>query len=117
MGNATTNNTQITINTKYTKLENLIKEFNKNVQNLKKIKINSLEDLKKSQYIPKIENIQMEINNEIIKIRNTVLNSSSNINEYTKSNIKIKKYIFDIQKVTQEYFELIRNKSKFYIYL
>ena len=35
MGNANTNNVQITINTKYSKLENLIKDFHKNVEILK----------------------------------------------------------------------------------
>ena len=76
--------------------------------------MNSIEDLR-TQNIQKIENIQIEINNEIIKIRNVVMNNSTNISEYTKSNMKIKKYIFDIQKITQEYFELIKNKTKFFI--
>ena len=115
MGNASTNNTQITINTKYTKLENLIRDFNKNVLLLKKAKINTFDELEKSQNNQKINSIQIEINNELIKLRNFAINNSANINEYTKSNIKLKNYIFDLQKVTQEYFELIKNKSKFFI--
>jgi hypothetical protein len=57
----------------------------------------------------------MKINEELIKIRNYVLNNSSNINEYTKSNIKLKKYVFDIQEITQEYFEIVKEKTKCFI--
>ena len=115
MGNANTNNTQITINTKYTKLENLIRDFNKNVLLLKKAKINTFDELEKSQNNQKINSIQIEINNELIKLRNFAINNSANINEYTKSNIKLKKYVFDIQEITQEYFEIVKKKTKCFI--
>ena len=115
MGNANTNNIQITIDTKYSKLENLIKDFRKNIESLKRIKINSYEEIEKSEFNQKILNIELKINEELIKIRNYVANNSSNINEYTKSNIKLKKYVFDIQEITQEYFEIIKSKTKCFI--
>jgi superfamily II helicase len=115
MGNANTNNIQITIDTKYSILENLIKDFTKNIESLKRVKINSYEDFEKCECNQKILNIEMKINEELIKIRNYVLNNSSNINEYTKSNIKLKKYVFDIQEITQEYFEIVKEKTKCFI--
>ena len=115
MGNANTNNIQISIDTKYSKLENLIKDFRNNIESLKRVKINSYEDFEKCECNQRILNIEMKINEELIKIRNYVLNNSSNINEYTKSNIKLKKYVFDIQEITQEYFEIIKKKTKCFI--
>ena len=115
MGNANTNNIQITIDTKYSILENLIKDFTKNIESLKRVKINSYEDFEKCECNQRILNIEMKINEELIKIRNYVLNNSSNINEYTKSNIKLKKYVFDIQEITQEYFEIVKEKTKCFI--
>ena len=115
MGNANTNNIQITIDTKYSILENLIKDFTKNIESLKRVKINSYEDYEKCECNQRILNIEMKINEELIKIRNYVLNNSSNINEYTKSNIKLKKYVFDIQEITQEYFEIVKEKTKCFI--
>ena len=115
MGNGNTNNVQITIDTKYSRLENLIKEFRRNIEHLKRIKLKSFDEFEKSEYNQKILNEQLEINNELMKIRNFIFNNTTNINEYTKSNIKIKKYIFDIQKITQEYFEVVKNKNKSFI--
>ena len=115
MGNGNTNNIQITIDTKYSRLENLIKEFRRNIEHLKRIKLKSFDEFEKSEYNQKILNEQLEINNELMKIRNFILNNTTNINEYTKSNIKIKKYIFDIQKIIQEYFEVVKNKKKSFI--
>ena len=115
MGNANTNNIQITIDTKYSKLENLIKDFRNNIESLKRVKINSYEDFEKCECNQRILNIQLKINEELIKIRNYVISNSSNINEYTKSNIKLKKYAFDIQEITQEYFEIIKIKTKCFI--
>ena len=115
MGNANTNNNQITINTKYTNIENLIKDFRKYLDALKSSKIKSFEEYEKSENNKKIKNIQEEINKEIMKLRTSTLNNSTNINEYTNSSIKLKKYIFDIQKITKEYFETIKNKTKYFI--
>ena len=115
MGNANTNNIQITIDTKYSILENLIKDFTKNIESLKRVKINSYEDFEKCECNQRILNIEMKINEELIKIRNYVLNNSSNINEYTKSNIKLKKYVFDTQEITHESFEIVKKKTKCFI--
>ena len=115
MGNANTANTHITINTKYSKLENLIKDFRKNVEALKKLEIKSFEEYEQSDINEKILNIQREINNELIKIRNFSINNTANINEYTKTNMKINKYAFNIQRITQEYFEVVKNKTKTFI--
>ena len=117
MGNAHTTNTHIIINTKYSKLEQLIKDFRKNIETLKKIKIKSFEEYDQSDINQTILNIQKEINDELIKIRNFSINSIANINEYTKTNMKINKYVFDIQRITQEYFEVVKNKTKSFIYI
>ena len=115
MGNANANNTtHLIINTKYSKLENLIKDFKKNLQIFKNIKINSFEEYEQSESNKNILNIQAEINDELINIRKS-LNNCASINEYTKSNIKIKTYIFDIQRITQEYFEVVKKKTKSFI--
>ena len=115
MGNANTNNIQITIDTKYSKLENLIKEFKKSIEILKNIKVNSFQEYEKSEINQKTLNIEQQINDELIKIRNFVVNNSANINEYIKKNIKLKKYAFDIQAITQEYFEVTKKKTKCFI--
>ena len=46
-----------------------------------------------------------------MKLRKSISNNANDINEYTKSTIKLKSYIFEIQTIVKIYFEIIRNKS------
>ena len=117
MGNVSSNKTNvpIVVNIKYSKLEKLIKELKKNSDYLNKSKIKSFEELENNEYKINFNNYQDEINNELMKLRKSISNNANDINEYTKSTIKLKSYIFEIQTIVKIYFEIIRNKSKFFI--
>ena len=117
MGNITTNktNTSIVVNIKYSKLEKLIKELKINSDNLSKSKIKSLKELEKNEYNNDFIHYQDEVNNELMNIRKSISNNTNNMIEYTKSTIKLKKYIFEIQMIVKNYFEIVRDKCKFYI--
>ena len=117
MGNVTSNKTNvpIVVNIKYSKLEKLIKELKKNSEYLNKSKIKSFEELENNEYKINFNNYQDEINNEIMRLRQSISNNASDINEYTKSTIKLKGYIFEIQTIVKIYFEIVRNKSKFFV--
>ncbi len=118
MGNIASNkiiNVPIVVNIKYSKLEKLIRELKKNSDNLNKSKIKTFEELENNEYKNNFINYQEEINNEIIKIRKSISNNANDINEYTKSTIKLKNYIFEIQTIVQIFFEIVRDKSKFFI--
>ena len=109
------NNAPIVVNIKYSKLENLIKELKRNSDNLNKSNIKSLEDLENNEYKNNFIKVQDNINNELININKSISNNITNMSEYTKSTIKFKKYIFEIQMIVQNYFEIIRDKSKLFI--
>ena len=114
MGNIASNkiiNVPIVVNIKYSKLEKLIRELKKNSDNLNKSKIKTFEELENNEYKNNFINYQEEINNEIIKIRKSISNNANDINEYTKSTIKLKNYIFEIQTIVKIFFEIVRNKS------
>ena len=117
MGNVSSNKTNvpIVVNIKYSKLEKLIKELKKNSDYLNKSKIKSFEELENNEYKINFNNYQDEINNELMKLRKSISNNANDINEYTKSTIKLKSYIFEIQTIVKIFFEIIRNKSKFFI--
>ena len=117
MGNVSSNKTNvpIVVNIKYSKLEKLIKELKKNSDYLNNSKIKSFEELENNEYKINFNNYQDEINNELMKLRKSISNNANDINEYTKSTIKLKSYIFEIQTIVKIYFEIIRNKSKFFI--
>ena len=117
MGNVSSNKTNvpIVVNIKYSKLEKLIKELKKNSDYLNKSKIKSFEELENNEYKINFNNYQDEINNELMKLRKSISNNANDINEYTKSTIKLKSYIFEIQTIVKIYFEIIRNKSKIFI--
>ena len=117
MGNVSSNKTNvpIVVNIKYSKLEKLIKELKKNSDYLNNSKIKSFEELENNEYKINFNNYQDEINNELMKLRKSISNNANDINEYTKSTIKLKSYIFEIQTIVKIYFESIRNKSKFFI--
>ena len=113
MGNVSSNKTNvpIVVNIKYSKLEKLIKELKKNSDYLNNSKIKSFEELENNEYKINFNNYQDEINNELMKLRKSISNNANDINEYTKSTIKLKSYIFEIQTIVKIYFEIIRNKS------
>ena len=117
MGNVSSNKTNvpIVVNIKYSKLEKLIRELKKNSEYLNKTKIKSFEELENNEYKINFNNYQDEINNELMKLRKSISNNANDINEYTKSTIKLKSYIFEIQTIVKIYFEIVRNKSKFFI--
>ena len=117
MGNVSSNKTNvpIVVNIKYSKLEKLIKELKKNSDYLNNSKIKSFEELENNEYKINFNNYQDEINNELMKLRKSISNNANDINEYTKSTIKLKSYIFEIQTIVKIYFEIIRKKSKFFI--
>ena len=117
MGNITSNKSQapIVVNIKYSKLEKLIRELKRNSDNLNKAKIKSYEEFENNEYKNKFINCQEEINNELINIRKSISNNLTNMSEYTKSTIQLKKYIFEIQIIVKYYFEIIKDKNKFFI--
>ena len=117
MGNVSSNKTNvpIVVNIKYSKLEKLIKELKKNSDYLNNSKIKSFEELENNEYKINFNNYQDEINNELMKLRKSISNNANDINEYTKSTIKLKSYIFEIQTIVKIYFEIVRNKSKFFV--
>ena len=117
MGNVSSNKTNvpIVVNIKYSKLENLIKELKKNSEYLNKSKIKTFDELEKNEYKNNFINYQDEINNELMRLRKSISDNANDINEYTKSTIKLKSYIFEIQTIVKIYFEIVRNKSKFFI--
>ena len=117
MGNVSSNKTNvpIVVNIKYSKLENLIKELKKNSEYLNKSKIKTFDELEKNEYKINFINYQDEINNELMRLRKSISDNANDINEYTKSTIKLKSYIFEIQTIVKIYFEIVRNKSKFFI--
>ena len=117
MGNVSSNKTNvpIVVNIKYSKLDNLIKELKKNSEYLNKSKIKTFDELEKNEYKINFINYQDEINNELMRLRKSISDNANDINEYTKSNIKLKSYIFEIQTIVKIYFEIVRNKSKFFI--
>ena len=117
MGNVSSNKTNvpIVVNIKYSKLEKLIKELKKNSEYLNKSKIKTFDELEKNEYKINFINYQDEINNELMRLRQSISNNANDINEYTKSTIKLKSYIFEIQTIVKIYFEIVRNKSKFFI--
>ena len=117
MGNVSSNKTNvpIVVNIKYSKLEKLIKELKKNSDYLNNSKIKSFEELENNEYKINFNNYQDEINNELMKLRKSISNNANDINEYTKSTIKLKNYIFEIQTIVKKFFEIIRNKNKFFI--
>ena len=117
MGNVSSNKTNvpIVVNIKYSKLEKLIKELKKNSDYLNNSKIKSFEELENNEYKINFNNYQDEINNELMKLRKSISNNANDINEYTKSTIKLKNYIFEIQTIVKIFFEIVRNKSKFFI--
>ena len=119
MWNVSSNKTNvpIVVNIKYSKLEKLIKELKKNSDYLNNSKIKSFEELENNEYKINFNNYQDEINNELMKLRKSISNNANDINEYTKSTIKLKSYIFEIQTIVKIYFEIIRNKSKFFIWM
>ena len=110
------NNAPIVVNIKYSKLEKLIKELKRNSDNLNKSKIKSYEDLDKNEYIINFINLQDETNKELMTIRKSISSNTTNMGEYTKSTIKLKKYIFEIQTIVKNYFEIVRDKTNI-IYL
>ena len=113
MGNGNNSNkNQITINNRYSKLENLIEQFKTCNEKIKNNKFNSFNDLEKCENNKNIINIQEKLNDEIKNLRTIISNESSNISEYTKSSMKIKKYIFTIQLIYKDYFEIIKMKTK-----
>ena len=87
------NNAPIVVNIKYSKLEKLIKELKRNSDNLNKSKIKSYEDLDKNEYMINFINLQDETNKELMTIRKSISSNTTNMGEYTKSTIKLKKYI------------------------
>ena len=113
MGNVSSNKTNvpIVVNIKYSKLENLIKELKKNSEYLNKSKIKTFDELEKNEYKINFINYQDEINNELMRLRKSISDNANDINEYTKSTIKLKSYIFEIQTIFKIYFEIVRNKS------
>ena len=117
MGNVSSNKTNvpIVVNIKYSKLDNLIKELKKNSEYLNKSKIKTFDELEKNEYKINFINYQDEINNELMRLRKSISDNANDINEYTKSTIKLKSYIFEIQTIVKIYFEIVRNKSKFFI--
>ena len=117
MGNVSSNKTNvpIVVNIKYSKLEKLIKELKKNSDYLNNSKIKSFEELENNEYKINFNNYQDEINNELMKLRKSISNNANDINEYTKSAIKLKNYIFEIQTIVKIFFEIVRDKSKFFI--
>ena len=117
MGNVSSNKTNvpIVVNIKYSKLENLIKELKKNSEYLNKSKIKTFDELEKNEYKINFINYQDEINSELMRLRKSISDNANDINEYTKSTIKLKSYIFEIQTIVKIYFEIVRNKSKFFI--
>ena len=117
MGNVSSNKTNvpIVVNIKYSKLEKLIKELKKNSDYLNNSKIKSFEEFENNEYKINFNNYQDEINNELMKLRKSISNNANDINEYTKSTIKLKSYIFEIQTIVKIFFEIVRNKSKFFI--
>ena len=117
MGNVSSNKTNvpIVVNIKYSKLDNLIKELKKNSEYLNKSKIKTFDELEKNEYKINFINYQDEINNELMRLRKSISENANDINEYTKSTIKLKSYIFEIQTIVKIYFEIVRNKSKFFI--
>ena len=108
------NNAPIVVNIKYSKLEKLIKELKRNSDNLNKSKIKSYEDLDKNEYIINFINLQDETNKELMTIRKSISSNTTNMGEYTKSTIKLKKYIFEIQTIGKNYFEIIRDKTRYF---
>ena len=117
MGNVSSNKTNVpnVVNIKYSKLENLIKELKKNSEYLNKSKIKTFDELEKNEYKINFINYQDEINSELMRLRKSISDNAIDINEYTKSTIKLKSYIFEIQTIVKIYFEIVRNKSKFFI--
>ena len=116
MGNVTSNknNMPIVVNIKYSKLEKLIRDFKHNSESFKKSKIDSFEEMDKNEYKINMTNLQNEINNELMNIRKSISNNT-NMNEYSKSTIKLRKYIFEIQMLFKIHFEIMRDKSKLLI--
>ena len=116
MGNVTSNknNAPIVINIKDSKLKKLIKDLKQNSESFKKSKIESLEEMDKNEYKLNFINLQNEINNELINIRKSISNNT-NMREYSKSTIKLRKYLFEIQILVKIHFEIIRDKSKLLI--
>ena len=108
------NNAPIVVNIKYSKLEKLIKELKENTDNLNKSKIKSYEDLDKNEYMINFINLQDEANKELMNIRKSISSNTTNMGEYTKSTIKLKKYIFEIQTIVKNYFEIVRDKTKYF---
>ena len=108
------NNAPIVVNIKYSKLEKLIKELKRNSDNLNKSKIKSYEDLDKNEYMINFINLQDEANKELMNIRKSISSNTTNMGEYTKSTIKLKKYIFEIQTIVKNYFEIVRDKTKYF---
>ena len=108
------NNAPIVVNIKYSKLEKLIKELKRNTNNLNKSKIKSYEDLDKNEYMINFINLQDEANKELMNIRKSISSNTTNMGEYTKSTIKLKKYIFEIQTIVKNYFEIVRDKTKLF---
>ena len=108
------NNAPIVVNIKYSKLEKLIKELKRNTDNLNKSKIKSYEDLDKNEYMINFINLQDEANKELMNIRKSISSNTTNMGEYTKSTIKLKKYIFEIQTIVKNYFEIVRDKTKYF---
>ena len=108
------NNAPIVVNIKYSKLEKLIKELKRNTNNLNKSKIKSYEDLDKNEYMINFINLQDEANKELMNIRKSISSNTTNMGEYTKSTIKLKKYIFEIQTIVKNYFEIVRDKTKYF---
>ena len=117
MGNANSNkaNMPIVVNIKYSKLEKLITNLKECLNNLANEKINSSEELEKCEYNNNFIHFQDEINNELMIIRNSISNDITNMSDYTKSTIKLKKYIFVIQLIIKKYFEIVKNINKSYL--
>ena len=108
------NNAPIVVNIKYSKLEKLINELKKNSDNLSKSKIKSFEELEKNGYMINFINLQDEINKELMNIRKSISSNTTNMGEYSKSTVKLKKYIFEIQNIVKNYFEIIKDKTKYF---
>ena len=111
--NNNTNNV-VVVNTKFTKTEKLMKEFKKSIEILDSQNFESFNEFKNSELLLKIYNIQLDINEELIKIRNLNLRFK-NLDEYTNNTITIKKLNDKIKNITHEYFNIVKKKTKNFI--
>ena len=110
------NNTNkvVVANTKFSKAEKLMKEFKSNTDILDSTYFETFNEFKNSEILLKIYNIQLDINEELIKIRNLNLRFK-NLDEYTNNTITIKKLNDKIKNITHEYFNIVKNKTKNFI--